>query len=487
MDLTNLNKDHKPHVKRSMDISGMVYGKVPPQAMDLERDILGALMLEKNAFDVISGILKPECFYRDAHQRIYNAIVRMQLANQPVDINLVCHELKVSQELEIVGGPYFLTQLTNSVVSSAHIERHARIVMQKFMAREIIRISGELLAEAYEDSTDIFDLLESAEEQILSIGNKNLHGEMISIDNVLIKGMQKIEENRAADKSITGVPSGFHKIDRATRGWQDGNLIILAARPSVGKTAMALNLAKNAVQNEIKPVKVALWSLEMDATELIFRMLAAESETYLQKIQTGRLDEVEMQKLYRDGVNKLAKDNIFFDDASGLTLFGLRGKARRLKKRHPTLGLIIIDYLQLMVSEGKGTREQEVSSISRGLKALAKELRVPIIALSQLSRAMESRTGKRREPQLSDLRESGSLEQDADMVLMLWGPDEEEIEKDPTLINKRWGKIAKHRNGILTREEFIFRNEIQLFVPSDQQTGGFKPIQTDLGLDTKPF
>lgn len=487
MDLTNLNKDRKGIQRRStIDISSMVYGKVPPQATALEEMILGAIMLEKNAFDIISGILKPGCFYKESHNRIYDAICRMQMLNMPIDIEMVCVELRKSDELDIVGGPFAVTRITNSVVSSAHIEAHARIVIQKFMAREVIRVSGEMLNAAYEESTDIFTLLEYSEEAVLSIGTKHLHGDMVSIDNVLIQGIKKIEKYRKQDRLITGVPSGFPKIDRATRGWQPSNLIILAARPSVGKTAFALNLAKNAAHNTIEPVDVAFWSLEMDAVQLIFRMLASESNTYLQKIQTGQLDDAGMKKLYQEGIDKLAKDNIFFDDVSGLTLFTLRSKARRLKKKHPKLGLIIIDYLQLMTAEGKGTREQEVSSISRGLKALSRELKIPIIALSQLSRAMESRTGKRREPQLSDLRESGSIEQDADMVMFLWGADEEEIEKDPSLINKRWWRIAKQRDGVLAREEFTFRNEIQLFIPSEEEKG-YKPIQTDLGLNTNPF
>lgn len=467
----------------TVDIGSMVYGKVPPQSKDIEEVVIGAIMLEKDVFDTAATILKKECFYVDAHQRIFASMQSLQQKNQPIDIRTVIEELKTREDLEVVGGPYFVTRLTNAVASTANMEAYCRIILQKFLQRELIRISGEIIGEAYEDSTDVFDLLDKAEERILSVGN-HISGESVQIDSVLVKAMTKIGEWREQDSAITGVPSGFATLDKSTRGWQNGDLIIVAARPSVGKTAFALNLVKAAA----KEVPVAVWSLEMAAVQLILRMLAAESEINLHKIQTGRLDDDQMKTLYSKGVQSLSGKRIYFDDNPGLNLFTIRAKARRMKKKN-NIGLIIIDYLQLMEGHGdEKNREREIAKISRGLKLLAKELGVPIIALSQLSREVEKRKGGI--PQLSDLRESGAIEQDADVIMFLWGPTDEDVESDAGLITKRYLRIAKQRNGVLVKMDLDFRNEIQLMtetekeftrskVPAELGKGSWKPVPDD--------
>jgi replicative DNA helicase len=445
--------------EKKVDLSTMIYGKVPPQAKDLEVAVLGAILQEGEAFDNASTILTDASFYVDAHQRIYRAAAHLSKVGQPVDILTVVNQLRASDELELVGGPYYVTQLTNSVVSSANIEAHCRIIQQKFIQRELIRISGEIISEAYEDSADAFDLLDAAEEKFLAIGSSNIQGDMVPIETVVTKALSKVEQNRLNDNSITGVPSGFPSLDRATRGWQPG-LIILAARPSVGKSAVALTLVEAASNNPVKSVAVGLWSLEMEAVQNVLRMLAAKSEVWLHRIQTGKLEDEQVKKLYQAGT-ELSRRKIFFDDHPGLTLMSLRAKARRLKRKH-NIGLIIVDYLQLISGSGeKMTREQEIARISRGLKMLSRELGIPVIALSQMSRDIEKRSGKNRVPQLSDIRESGAIEQDADVVIFLWGPEEEEIENDKSLLTRRYARIAKQRDGVLVTVDLDFITEIQ--------------------------
>lgn len=482
MDLTNLNKDRKERRRGTMDLSTMVYGKVPPQAKDLEEAVLGAIMLPGDAIDTAIGMITPESFYVESHQRIYRAMLDLNARSQTIDILTVVNQLKTSEELELVGGSYFVTRLTNSVVNAVGTETHCRIIQQKFIQRELIRISGEIIQEAYEDSADAFDLLDSAEEKLLSIGSGNLQSDVVPIDRVVPKAMQRIETARLNDSSITGVPSGFPSLDHATRGWQPG-LIILAARPSVGKSALALALADAATKNPYKEVPVAIWSLEMDAVQNVLRMLSSASEIWLHRIQTGRLEEHQVKKLY-DAAAQLAKRKIFFDDKPGLTILSLRAKARRLKKKY-NIGLIIIDYLQLMSGGGeKGNREQEISRISRGLKLLSKELDIPVIALSQMSREIEKRTGSKRVPMLSDIRESGAIEQDADVVIMLWGPEEDEVKDNADLLNKRYARIAKQRDGVLLTVNLEFRTEIQKLIEyfpdkPDLPPGSWRPVPTD--------
>ncbi|HET6541475.1 MAG TPA: replicative DNA helicase [Chryseolinea sp.] len=492
MDLTNLNKDRKQKRRSSFDLGTMVYGKVPPQAKDLEEAVLGAIMLEKTAFDTVVEILKPECFYVDAHQRIFSAMQNLSNKSQPIDILTVVEELRTREELEMVGGPYYVTKLTNTVVSAANIGAHARIILQKFIQRELIRISGEIISDAYEDSTDVFDLLDDAESKLFEITNNHLRKEYNSIDTILVNTIKRIEDLRQRNEDVTGVPSGFAGLDRVTYGWQNTDLIILAARPAVGKTAFALNLARNATMHPSKPTPVAMFSLEMSAGQLVQRILSAESEIWLEKIARGKMEEYEMKQLYARGIQRLSQAPLFIDDTPALNIFELRAKSRRLKNKH-NIGLIIIDYLQLMSGTGENrnaNREQEISNISRNLKSLAKELNVPIIALSQLSRAVEQRGAKEgsRIPQLSDLRESGAIEQDADMVMFLYRPEYYDINSNAEGENIRGlteVKIAKHRNGSLETVKLRALLHIQKFTNWDEDpysgiglpAGGWRPVE----------
>jgi replicative DNA helicase len=490
MDLTNLNKDRKVRRKSTIDLTTMVYGKLPPQAKDLEEAVLGAIMLEKSAFDTVVEILKPECFYVEAHQRIYRAMQSLAQKSQPIDILTVVEELKRKEELEMIGGPYYVTKLTNMVVSTANIDAHSRIILQKFIQRELIRISGEIISDSYEDSTDVFDLLDDAESKLFEITNNHLRKNFDPIDRVLVKTIQRIEDMRHKNEDITGVPSGFASLDRVTYGWQSTDLVILAARPSVGKTAFALNLARNAALHPTKPTGVGLFSLEMSAGQLVQRILAAESEILMEKIARGKLEEHEMKQLYAKGIQRLGQAPIFIDDTPALNIFELRAKCRRLKNKH-NIGMVIIDYLQLMSGTGENrnaNREQEISKISRDLKGLAKELGIPIIALSQLSREVEKRKEGNKMPQLSDLRESGAIEQDADMVMFLYRPEYYDITSNEMGESNRGEthvRIAKHRNGSLETIKLRALLHIQKFVDWDGDdftgsglpAGNWKPIQ----------
>lgn len=454
----------------------MIYGKVPPQAKDIEQAVLGGVLTESSAMDRIASLLSPDMFYVTDHQVIFESMTRLYQRNQVIDILMVKEDLTKVGKLEDVGGIHAVVKLTNMFTGSVNLENYARIIVEKFLQRELIRIGSEIVTQAYEDSTDVFSLLDQSEEMLLSIGNRNIHGEVKSIDSVMMRAVQKIEEWRKSETHVTGVPTGFPQLDRATRGWQNTDLIILAARPSVGKTAFAIQLLRNAVFNRIKPVPVAIWSLEMDDVQLVLRALSSESGVMLHKIQTGRLEDSDMETIYKKGIQRLAQSKIFIDDEPGLNIYRLRSKARRLVRKQQ-VGLIILDYLQLMSGDDKN-REREIASISRGLKLLAKELRVPIIALSQLSRALETRTGAKRVPQLSDLRESGAIEQDADMVIFLWGPDDEEIEQDASLLNRRYARIAKQRNGMLLTVDFDFDKDIQEW-KEHNSSPQLKPVSLD--------
>jgi len=507
MELTNLNKDRKTRRKPALDLNNMMFGKVPPQAKELEEAVLGAIMLEKSAFDTVIEILKPECFYGEANQRIFKAMRSLAEKSLPIDLLTVVEELKLKEDLELVGGPYYVSKLTNAVVSSANIEAHSRIVLQKFIQRELIRISGEIIADAYEDSTDVFDLLDDAESKLFEITNNHLRSAFEDINTVLVKTIQRIEDMRNRDEDITGVPSGFPSLDKLTYGWQPTDMIVLAARPSVGKTAFALNLARSAALHPTKPTPVVFFSLEMSSSQLVQRILSAESEIWLEKITRGKLEEHEMKQLYKRGIEKLSNAPIYIDDTAALNIFELRAKCRRLKNKHD-IGLIIIDYLQLMSGGGDnkgGNREQEISKISRDLKGLAKELKVPIIALSQLSREVEKRKEGAKIPQLSDLRESGAIEQDADMVMFLYRPEYYDItanEMGESNKGETYVKIAKHRNGSLDTIKLRALLHIQKFVEDEEGgsdfgsspsggsgggSGNFRPVKGDDGGGAKLY
>lgn len=459
---------------RKPDLTTLVYGKVPPQSPELEEAVLGACMLEKDAFaQVLEIIQSEECFYVDAHRKIYAAMRRLFDRGTSVDLLTISEELRKTSEIELVGGSYFLTHLTTSVLSSAHVEAHSRIVMEKFIQRELIRISGQVINDAYEDSTDVFDLLDKAESGLYEITDKHLRKNFTNLQDILVRTMNEIDEARKKTGDLNGIASGFTELDRITSGWQKTDLIILAARPSVGKTAFALNLAMNAAMHHSKPVAVAVFSLEMGAGQIVKRMLSAVSEVNMSNISQGKMAEHEFIQMSQR-MTHLAKAKIFLDDQAALNIFELRAKARRLKQKHD-IQLIIIDYLQLMQAsiEKNGNREQEISKISRDLKALAKELEVPIIALSQLNRSVETRK-ESKVPQLSDLRESGAIEQDADMVMFLYRPEYHNLPNDAmnnTVEGHTEIHIAKHRNGSTGTVKVRFIKEYQKFVDMEDDFG----------------
>jgi len=428
-----------------------------PQAKDAEIAILGAILIESNAIDKVTDLLTPDSFYVSAHQKIFTSILNLQKKYQPIDLVTVTEELKQAGHLDEIGGPYELVKLTNAIVSSANIVNHARLVHEKYTLRKLISISSEITAKALDPESDCFELIDLAEKQIMTLSNNNT-ADTLHISSVLINTLNKIDKWKAVGTSITGIKSGFSDLDNATRGWQPGDLIIVAARPSVGKTAFALNLVRNAA---LSGAGVGVWSLEMKAPYLALRMLAAQSDIILNKLQTGSLTEAEYKKL-AESANNLSRFNIFFDDANAVNLRSLKAKARRLKKKHD-IGLIVIDYLQLMHGESKNNREQEIATISRELKNLAQELEIPIVALSQLSREGVKNSSWDVPPPISSLRESGAIEQDADLILMLWGANDAELSNDKSYEGKRRIRIMKQRNGTLMTCEMDFRNEIQLF------------------------
>lgn len=454
--------------KTTVDLGTMIYGKIPPQAKDIEEAILGALMLHRSAIDIVAEILRPEAFYVESHQLIFKAMLSLTSKGQPIDILTVSEELRLKEELDIVGGSYYVTKLTNTVVSSANIETHSRIVLQKYIQRKVIELGGKLVQEAYEDNIDVFDLIDNTEVEMYNV-TKLLHrNNYFGIDKLLVKATQEIHAAAKQQDKLSGVTSGFRDVDRRTHGWQKTDLIILAARPAVGKTALALNLARNAA---MAGTATAFFSLEMSSGQLIRRLMSAESEIPLDKIQRARLDEEGLARLFTHGVKVLSGAKLFIDDTAGLNSFELRAKARRLKQKED-IGLIIIDYLQLMSgtnTNGRQNREQEISEISRNLKRLAKELDIPIIALSQLSRETEKRASK--DPQLSDLRESGAIEQDADAVIFIYRAEYYGIHHDEVgevSAGETILKFAKYRNGSTGKEKLRAQLWIQKFVDMEE-------------------
>lgn len=440
---------------------GIELGKLPPQAVDLEEAVLGALMMDKEALANVIDILKPEMFYKETHRHIFEAIRNLFIKSEPVDILTVTQELKKSGTSEIAGGAFYLAQLTSRIASAANVQVHARIVLEKFIQRELIRISTDTLQHAYEDSSDVFELLNTAEQNLFSISQTNIRKDFESIRPLLKDTIEQIEAAR--DHKLKGVPSGFTGLDRITGGWQKSDLIILAARPGTGKSAFAGTIARNAAIEYGK--SVAIFSLEMTAVQLVTRLIAAETELPSNKLRRGELADHEFQQLNAK-IGKLTTAPLFIDDTPALSLFEFRAKARRLVKNHQ-VQLLIVDYLQLMVSgqEGKISREQEVSTISRSLKAIAKELEVPIIALSQMSREVEKRPIASRRPRLSDLRESGALEQDADLVIFIHHPESVGLDDEGTLPEGTVEIIIeKHRNGAVGTEKLLFISHFTKFV-----------------------
>lgn len=438
-------------------------GKVPPQALDMEEAVLGAIMLEKEAVITILDILKPEAFYKEAHGKIFRAISDLSSREHPIDLYTVSEELKVHNTLDEVGGPVYLTQLTSKVVSAAHVEYHARIVAQKYIQRELIRVATEIQNRSFDDSYDVTDLLDFSESELFQIAEGNIKREVSPINVVIKEAIKEIEAAGKREDALVGIPSGFTKLDRLTSGWQKSELIIIAARPSMGKTAFALSMARNMAIDHGK--KIAIFSCEMSSIQLVNRLIIAETDIPGDKIKNGRLSEEEWKQLDRR-IKKLVEAPIFIDDTPAISVFELRAKCRRLKAQHK-LDLVIVDYLQLMSGPpDSGSREQEVSTISRSLKSIAKELDVPILALSQLNRSVEMRGGTKR-PQLSDLRESGAIEQDADMVVFIHRQEKFGIlafEDGSSTKGIAEIILSKNRNGPVDDVKLRFREEKAQFV-----------------------
>lgn len=395
-------------------------GRVPPQAVEVEQAVLGAMLIEREAIPRAVEILPPNAFYSGRHSRIYEAMLALFERGNPVDIITVTEELRRREQLDEAGGAYYVTELTSKVATAANVEYHARIIAEKSLLRSLIETMTGLVSSAYDPTADAFELLDSAEGEIFRISDTQLRRSAASMNDVIKDTLTQLEAIHGREGGVTGVPSGFSRLDNLTGGWQRSDLIIIAARPSMGKTAFSLAMARNAALHAQHPAAVAIFSLEMSSAQLAQRMLTSEARVDAQAARTGRLSEEDWPRLAR-AAGRLSRAPIFIDDSPGLTILELRAKCRRLKAEHD-IGLIIVDYLQLMHATAMGrnaNREQEIAHISRSLKSLAKELNVPVIALSQLSRAVETRGGDKR-PQLSDLRESGSIEQDADVVAFIY-------------------------------------------------------------------
>ena len=432
--------------------------KIQPQDKEIEDAVLGALMLERDAYAIVCDLLRPESFYDPGNQKIYAAINKLGVMQQPIDMLTVTQQLRADGALDDVGGPVRISELTSNVASAAHIEYHARIVAQKFLARRLISFCSEIEKKSFDESYDIDDLLQEAEGKLFEISQGNLKKDFTQIDPVINSAMEQIEAAGKRESGLSGLPTGFHNLDKLTSGWQNSDLIIIAARPAMGKTAFVLSMAKNMAVDYNTPV--AIFSLEMSNLQLVNRLISNVCEIEGEKIKSGRLSRQEWEQL-NSRVRSLFSAPLYVDDSPSLSILELRTKARRLVKEHG-VKIIIIDYLQLMNATGMkfGSREQEVSMISRSLKQLAKELNIPVIALSQLSRKVEERNDGNKRPQLSDLRESGAIEQDADIVCFIHRP--EYYTRSTTDAENRDIRgmaefiVAKHRSGSVDDIEMTF-------------------------------
>lgn len=440
-----------------------IAGRLVPRATEIEAAVLGALMLEKDAFAQVCDLLKPESSYEPRHATVYAAIQALGLAQEPIDMMTVTNRLRKDGELEKIGGAGFVAGLTINVASAAHIEYHARIVAQKHLARELISFASTVENAAFDESNDIDDLLQETETRLFDLSQRNLKREVVQINPLLSKAVEQMQIAAQRTSGLSGLPTGFHELDKMTSGWQNSDLIIIAARPAMGKTAFVLSMALNIAMSD-NPV--AVFSLEMSNLQLVNRLISNACEIAGEKIKSGALSEVEWTQLL-SRMQKLQGVPLFVDDTSSLSMMELRTKARRLVREHG-VKIIIIDYLQLMTAGIKlGSREQEVSTISRSLKQLAKELDIPVIALSQLNRKLEDRGNKDKRPQLSDLRESGAIEQDADIVCFIHRPEYYTKTTVDEEGNNIQGKaefiLAKHRSGSVGTVPMFFRKEFVRF------------------------
>ncbi len=444
-------------------------GKLPPQAVEIEEAVLGALMLERDALTNVIEILKPDSFYKDANRLIFEAIVQLFNNSEPVDIKTVVHQVRKGGNLDLVGGAYYITELTTKVNSAANIEYHARIIAEQSIKRELIHIASQIQHDSYEDTTDVFDLLDKAQQSLFDVSESHIRKNFDKMNSLMHQAIQEIEERKNQTDGLTGIASGFTSLDRITSGWQRSDLVIIAARPGMGKTAFVVSALRNAAVQFKTPV--AIFSLEMSSVQLVHRMVSAEAELESDKLRKGNLEAYEWQQLISK-TGKLSEAPIFIDDTPALSILELRAKCRRLVQQHG-VSLVVIDYLQLMSGDSSknsgGNREQEIASISRALKGIAKELNIPVIALSQLSRAVETRGGDKR-PQLSDLRESGSIEQDADMVMFLYRPEYYGMTQDENGMPLQGiGEviIAKNRHGKLENVQLKFIGKFTKFEDLD--------------------
>ena len=455
---------------------GTELGKIPPQALDLEEAVLGAIMVEKDAIIAVSEVLKPECFYKESHQTIFKAIQDLSSRLEPIDLLTVSEELRKKEKLDEIGGAPFLAQLTTKVGSAAHLEYHSKIIAQKYIQRELIRVATDIQNKSFDEDVDVDELLDYSEMELFKVAEGNIKSDTQPISNIVMKAIKQIEEAGKREDGLSGVPSGFTDLDRLTSGWQRSDLIIVAARPSMGKTAFVLSMARNMAVDHKVPV--AFFSLEMSNIQLVNRLIVSESGLSSEKIRNGKITQDEWTQLTVK-IKNLSEAKIFIDDTPALSIFEFRAKCRRLKAQH-NIGVVVIDYLQLMTgpAETKGNREQEVSTISRSLKAIAKELNVPILALSQLNRSVETRGGNKR-PQLSDLRESGAIEQDADVVTFIHRPEYYGLLEDEDG-NSTQGVaeiiVAKHRNGAVEDVKLRFQKEMARFSDlDDTDYSGMQP------------
>lgn len=470
---TSLRLSSKSNKLVPRDISESL-GKLPPQALDLEEAVLGALMLEKNALNSVVEFLKPEHFYADAHKEIYQAIIDLFKASEPVDMRTVVNQLRKNAKLDLIGGAYIIAELTAKVSSAANIEYHARVIIEMAIKRNLIQIASQIHHDAYEDTTDVFELLDKTEQSVFEISDSNLRKNYDNMRNLMARAIQELQILKDHKDGLTGVPSGFTSLDRITSGWQKSDLVIIAARPGMGKTAFVVSALRNAAVDFKIPV--AIFSLEMASVQLVNRMISAEAELEGEKIKKGNLADHEWTQLVHK-TSRLSSAPIFIDDTPALSILELRAKCRRLKAEH-NVQLIVIDYLQLMRGEQGGNREQEIASISRALKGIAKELNVPVLALSQLSRGVETRGGDKR-PQLSDLRESGSIEQDADIVMFLYRPEYYKITVDEEgMPTQGMGEVivAKHRNGSTGTAKLKFIGKFTKFADFDAPASHENPF-----------
>ncbi|MCD8438786.1 replicative DNA helicase [Tenacibaculum finnmarkense] len=465
MERTQSDRGRKTNNSRTVSLEK---GKLPPQALELEEAVLGAMMIDKKGIDEVIDILAPESFYDKRHQEVYQAIYTLFQNSEPIDLLSVSNQLKKTGKLAVAGGDFFLIGLTQKVASSAHIEFHSRIILEKYIQRRLITISSEIIENSYNETVDVFDLLDEAEGKLFEVTQGNLKKGAEKADSLVQQSINRIQEI-SGKGGMSGLQTGFTKLDALTSGWQPSDLIIIAARPGMGKTAFVISMAKNMAIDFGHGV--AVFSLEMSSVQLITRMISSETGLTSEKLRKGDLEPHEWEQL-NVKVKKLSDAPIFIDDTPALSIFDLRAKARRLVSQHD-VKIIVIDYLQLMTAGGSsGNREQEISTISRNLKALAKELSIPVIALSQLSRAVETRGGSKR-PLLSDLRESGAIEQDADIVSFIFRPEYygmTEWDDDDHTPCEGQGEfiVAKHRNGGMDNIRLKFTGHLALFSDLDE-------------------